>query len=34
MLERLAQEPVLVAHNSGKGRVIASSDNLLFRDIG
>ncbi|WP_448247606.1 M14 family zinc carboxypeptidase [Thalassotalea agariperforans] len=31
MLERLAQEPVLVAHNLGKGRVIASSDNLLFR---
>ena len=31
MIERLSQEPVLVAHNLGKGRVIASSDNLLFR---
>lgn len=31
MLERIEKETVLVAHNLGKGRVIASTDNLLFR---
>jgi hypothetical protein len=31
LVNRLANNPTLVAHNVGKGRVIASTDNLVFR---
>ncbi|SEL41299.1 Zinc carboxypeptidase [Colwellia chukchiensis] len=31
LVNRLAHNPTLVAHNVGKGRVIASTDNLAFR---
>ncbi|MGB2739818.1 MAG: M14 family zinc carboxypeptidase [Cognaticolwellia sp.] len=31
LVNRLANNPTLVAHNVGKGRVIASTDDLLFR---
>jgi hypothetical protein len=31
LVNRLASNPTLVAHNVGKGRVIASTDNLVFR---
>jgi hypothetical protein len=30
-VNRLANNPTLVAHNVGKGRIIASTDNLAFR---
>jgi hypothetical protein len=31
LVNRLANNPTLVAHNFGKGRIIASTDNLAFR---
>ncbi len=31
LVNRIANNPTLVAHNVGKGRVIASTDNLAFR---
>jgi hypothetical protein len=31
MVNKVANTAVLVAHNYGKGRVIASTDNLVFR---
>ncbi|TWX71419.1 hypothetical protein ESZ39_09425 [Colwellia sp. C1TZA3] len=31
LVNRLANNPTLVAHNVGKGRIIASTDNLAFR---
>jgi hypothetical protein len=31
MVNRVANTAVIVAHNHGKGRVIASTDNLAFR---
>lgn len=31
IVDRISEEPMLAAHRLGKGRVIASSDNLLFR---
>ena len=31
LVNRLANNPTLVAHNVGKGRVIASTDDLVFR---
>jgi len=31
MIQRVANTTAVVAHNYGKGRVIASSDNLAFR---
>lgn len=31
LVNRLASNPTLVAHNAGKGRVIASTDDLVFR---
>jgi len=31
LVNRLAHNPTLVAHNVGQGRVIASTDNLVFR---
>jgi len=31
MVNRIAHSSAIVAHNRGRGRVIASSDNLTFR---